>query len=72
MTMPEEKYLNIKETSKFLKISMSTLNRLIKQDRIPSYKIGDRRLFDKDELIEWMKTQRPDGQDSFKSQLPQF
>jgi excisionase family DNA binding protein len=60
-TMPEEKYLDIKETSRFLKISMSTLNRLIKQNKIPSYKIGDRRLFDKDELIEWMRTQKGDG-----------
>ncbi|MCK4488272.1 MAG: helix-turn-helix domain-containing protein [Desulfobacterales bacterium] len=33
-------------------------HRLIRQNRIPSYKIGARRLFDKDELIEWVKTQR--------------
>ncbi len=62
MNMADEKYLNIKETSRFLKISTSTLNRLIKQNGIPSYKIGDRRLFDKDELIEWMKAQRVNDQ----------
>lgn len=60
--MAEEKYLTVEETSKFLKISISTLNRLIKHNRIPSYKIGERRLFDKDELVEWVKTHRIDGQ----------
>ncbi len=53
--MTEEKYLTLKEASRFLKISTSTLNRLIRQNGIPSYKIGHRRLFDKDELIEWVR-----------------
>jgi excisionase family DNA binding protein len=70
--VPEERCLSINEPSEFLKISMSTPNRLIKQNRIPSYKIGDRGLFEKDELIKWMKTHRGDGQDSSESQLPQF
>jgi len=56
--MTEEKYLTLQETSKLLNISISTLNRLIKQNRIPSYKVGYRRLFDKDELVEWVRTQR--------------
>jgi excisionase family DNA binding protein len=60
--MAEEKYLNIKETSRFLKISISTLNRLIKQRGIPSYKIGDRRLFDREELVDWMKARRGNEQ----------
>jgi len=58
MPMAEEKYLTLQETSKFLKISVSTLNRLIRQNGIPSYKVGDRRLFDKDELVKWVRTQR--------------
>jgi len=56
--MVYEKYLTIRETSNFLKVSTSTLNRLIKHNNIPSYKVGDRRLFDRDELIEWVKTHR--------------
>ena len=56
--MVYEKYLTIRETSNFLKVSTSTLNRLIKHNNIPSYKLGDRRLFDRDELIEWVKTHR--------------
>jgi len=58
MPMAEEKYLTLQETSKFLKISVSTLNRLIRQNGIPSYKVGHRRLFDKDELVKWVRTQR--------------
>jgi excisionase family DNA binding protein len=59
--MVEERFLTAKETSRFLKISISTLNRLIKQEKIPSHKVGDRRLFDKDELIEWVGSHKGDG-----------
>jgi excisionase family DNA binding protein len=65
--MAEAKYLTIEETSRFLKISRSTLNRLIRQNMIPSCKIGDRRLFHKDELVEWVRSQRHDGQGSYES-----
>ncbi len=67
--MAEGEYLTIEETSKFLKISRSTLNRLIRQNMIPSYKIGDRRLFSKGELVEWVRTQRHDGQGSSESSV---
>lgn len=60
--MAEGRYLTVRETSKFLKVSISTLNRLIRQKEIPSYKIDHRRLFDKDKLIEWVRAQRSDGQ----------
>jgi excisionase family DNA binding protein len=56
--MTDEKYFTVQQASKFLTISVSTLNRLIKHDTIPSYKIGARRLLDKDELIEWVKSHR--------------
>jgi len=62
VTTAEEKYLTLEQTSKFLKISISTLNRLIRQNRVPSYKVGRRRLFDKDELVEWVRTQRSEFQ----------
>ncbi len=54
----EDRYLTVREASKFLKISISTLNRLINRNKIPSYKVGDRRLFDKDELIEWVRAHK--------------
>jgi len=58
----EEKYLTIRETSYLLKIGISTLNRLVRDNRIPSYKVGNRRLFDKDELIQWVRTWRSEFQ----------
>ena len=64
--MAEEKYLTVREASKFLKISISTLNRFIKQEGIPSYKVGRRRLFDKDELVEWVRTQRSHGRSNIR------
>ena len=64
--MAEEKYLTVREASKFLKISISTLNRFIKQKGIPSYKVGDRRLFEKDELVEWVRTQRSHGRSNIR------
>ena len=58
--MIEKKYLHIKETSEFIGLSVATINRLIKEKKIPSYLIAGRRLFDKDELIEWVKSQKED------------
>ncbi len=50
--------LNIKEVSQLLKMNISTINNFIKEGRIPSYKVGKRRLFKKEELIEWVESQR--------------
>jgi excisionase family DNA binding protein len=52
------KFLNIKETSKFLKMSVGQINRLIKKGIIPSYKVEGRRLFDCDEIVEWVKSKK--------------
>jgi excisionase family DNA binding protein len=54
----ESEFLTIKEAAKFLKIGVATLNRFLREEGIPSYKIGGRRLFEKNELVEWVKTHR--------------
>jgi excisionase family DNA binding protein len=54
----DDRFLNIKETSQFLKLHISTINRLIEAAEIPSYKVRKRRLFDREELVEWVKSQR--------------
>ena len=51
----DDKILTIKQASEFLKIHISTINRLIEAREIPSYKLGGRRLFDRDELFRWFK-----------------
>jgi excisionase family DNA binding protein len=54
----EDRFLNIKETSQFIKLHISTINRLIEAGEIPSYKVRKRRLFDREELVEWVKSHR--------------
>ena len=54
----EDRFLNIKETSQFLRLHISTINRLIEAAEIPSYKVRKRRLFDREELVEWVKSHR--------------
>ena len=56
----EDKILTIKQASQFLKLNVSTINKLIKSGQIPSYKIGKRRLFDRDDLIRWFKSHKDD------------
>lgn len=56
----EDKILTIKQASHFLKLNVSTINKLIKSGQIPSYKVGKRRLFDRDDLIRWFKSHRDD------------
>lgn len=54
----EDKFLTIKETSKLTKLSVSLINKLVKEGKIPSLKVEKRRLFDREELITWMKSQK--------------
>ena len=51
----EDRILTIKQASQFIKLNVSTINKLIKSGQIPSYKVGKRRLFDRDDLIRWFK-----------------
>lgn len=43
---------------KFLKLSRATIDRYIARKAIPNYKVGRLRLFDRDELIKWVKSHR--------------
>jgi excisionase family DNA binding protein len=53
----DDEFLTIKQTAAFLKLGVSTINRYIKQGKIPSYKIEGNRLFQKSEIIQWVKQQ---------------
>ena len=54
----EDRFLTIKEASKLTKLSISLINKLVKEGKIPSLKVEKRRLFDRDELIAWMRSQK--------------
>jgi excisionase family DNA binding protein len=55
------KFITFKETVIFLRLSRPTIDRLIARGDIPSYKIGGKRLFDPEELVEWVKSHRNDN-----------
>ena len=61
MTYSEKRpFLTIKEVSKLIGLSVSTINRLIKKGDFPSkVKISPRRMvFMKNEIDEWIKSKR--------------
>jgi excisionase family DNA binding protein len=57
----EKRFLSPTDAAIFLSLSKPTLDRLVRRKEIPSYKIGGRRLFDREELIEWVKSHRDPG-----------
>jgi excisionase family DNA binding protein len=54
----KKRFISYMETAQFLGLSRPTIDRLIARGEIPSYKIGKRRLFDPEELVEWVKSHR--------------
>ncbi len=55
----EKKFMSFAEVMKFLGISRPSVYRQMELG-LPSYTLGKRRLFDRDELIEWVKSHRND------------
>ena len=56
----EKKYFNTKQVAEFLTLSVGTIKGMIKEGKIPYYRIGKRILFDRDKIIEWVESQGGD------------
>jgi excisionase family DNA binding protein len=56
----EKRFLSSADAAIFLGVSRPLIEKLVARREIPSYKIGKRRLFDKEELVEWVKAHRND------------
>jgi len=56
--MKEKIYLTVREACELIRMSRVTLYRMIRKGIVPSYKIGGKRLFNRRELIQWVKSQR--------------
>ncbi len=54
----EQKYITIKDLSKLINVGIGAIYNLIKSNEIPSYKVGGKRLFDRGEILDWMKQHR--------------
>ena len=52
----EKKFVDVKELSKLIDLGVATINRLVQRKKIPSYKIGKRRLFKVEEIVKWIET----------------
>ena len=50
-------FLNIEETSEFIKMKVSSIYQLVHQRNIPYYKRG-KLLFKKSELVQWIESRR--------------
>lgn len=54
MANPEADILTIDELSKYLRISKSTLYKLVREGRIPSQKVGRHWRFHKENIDRWL------------------
>jgi excisionase family DNA binding protein len=54
----EKEYMNLNEVAQFLKLSVPTIKNYLRDKRIPAYKIGGKWLFEKNEINEWVSSQR--------------
>ena len=54
----QQKFINIQQASQLVCLSVPMIKKLIASGKIPSYKVEGKRLFDKDELIEWVRSKR--------------
>jgi len=54
----EKKFLTIREAAELISFSVPAIKKMIAAGKIPCYKVGGKRLFDRDELIEWVKSKR--------------
>lgn len=54
-----DKWLTPKELAKYLKISLDMVYKLTQQSKIPVSKVGTLLRFDRDEIDQWVRSQRP-------------
>jgi len=57
--MDQDKWLTIDELAEYLKMGRTKLYRMAQEGNIPASKVGNQWRFDREEIDEWMKGQRP-------------
>jgi excisionase family DNA binding protein len=57
--MDQDKWLTIDELADYLKMGRTKLYRMAQKADIPASKIGNQWRFDREEIDDWMKSQRP-------------
>jgi len=57
--MNRTKWLTIEELAEYLKMGRTKLYRMAQEGDIPASKVGNQWRFDREEIDQWMKSQRP-------------
>ena len=57
----DKRYLNIEEVAKRFKVNTTTVYRLVKQGKLPAFKVGNQWRFREDRLDEWVVNQERIG-----------
>jgi excisionase family DNA binding protein len=57
--MDQTKWLTIEELAEYLKMGRTKLYRMAQEGDIPASKVGNQWRFDREEIDQWMKSQRP-------------
>jgi len=59
ISMDRTKWLTIEELAEYLKMGRTKLYRMAQEGDIPASKVGNQWRFDREEIDQWMKSQRP-------------
>jgi len=59
LSMDRTKWLTIEELAEYLKMGRTKLYRMAQEGGIPVSKVGNQWRFDREEIDQWMKSQRP-------------
>lgn len=57
--METDKWLTIDELAEYLKLSRTKLYRMAQAGEIPAYKVGVQWRFNREEIDDWVTSQRP-------------
>lgn len=50
------KVLNVKEVKDYLSVSESTIRKLVRENKIPYFRIASKILFDQDKIDKWIES----------------
>ncbi|GBE14066.1 helix-turn-helix domain protein [bacterium BMS3Abin14] len=66
--METDKWLTLDELAEYLKLSRTKLYRMAQEGEIPASKIGTQWRFNRQEIDDWVTSQRPDGTSSQRTE----
>lgn len=62
----ENEIITVKEIAKYLRLSLPTVYRLVRNGTIPHVKIGSRYLIPRDTFLSWVASNAPGGAEHVK------